>query len=120
MSAPQVTLVLGAGGVTGGSFYAGVLAALAEAGWDPAEAELILGTSAGAISGTMLRAGVPAVDLLARLTRRPLSPAGLELLGHLGPPVQPPRPGRIRRPGTADWMSTRLAGGDVAGLDRLL
>jgi NTE family protein len=50
----------------------------------------------------MVRAGVPAVDLLARLTRRPLSPAGQKLLGHLGPAVQPPRPGRIRRPGTAD------------------
>lgn len=98
---PSVTLVLGAGGVTGGSFHAGVLAALAEGGWDPADADLIVGTSAGAISGTMLRAGVPAVDLLARLTGRPFSPAGERLLGHLGPPVQPPRPGRLRRPGTA-------------------
>lgn len=98
MSTPRVTVVLGAGGVTGGSFHAGVLAALAAGGWDPRDADLIVGTSAGAISGTMLRAGVPAVDLLARLTGRPLSPAGERLLGHLGPPARPPRLGRLRRP----------------------
>jgi NTE family protein len=98
--AVRVTLVLGAGGVTGGSFHAGVLAALAERGWDPAGAELIVGTSAGAISGTMLRAGVPAVDLLARLTGGPYTPAGERLLGGLPPPVSPPRFGRPRRRGT--------------------
>ena len=54
----RIGLVLGAGGATGGAFHAGVLAALEEAtGWDPRTADMILGTSAGSMTGAMLRAG---------------------------------------------------------------
>ena len=57
----------GAGGVAGGAFHAGVLAALEEAtGWDPRRARLVVGTSAGSISGAALRAGLSAPDMLAR------------------------------------------------------
>ena len=46
----KVGLVLGAGGIAGGAFHAGVLAALEEAtGWDPRRAGLVVGTSAGSI-----------------------------------------------------------------------
>ena len=49
-------LVLGAGGVVGMSYHAGVLHALAqEGGIDPASADLIVGTSAGSVMGTLLR-----------------------------------------------------------------
>jgi len=52
--------VLGAGGVMGGAWLTGGLAALAEeTGWDPASAERIVGTSAGAMMGGLLAAGVP-------------------------------------------------------------
>jgi NTE family protein len=60
----RVGLVLGAGGVVGHAFHAGVLAALAdETGWDPRGAEVIVGTSAGSIVGALLRAGFAARDL---------------------------------------------------------
>src|SRR3954466_11665172 len=54
-------LVLGAGGVVGMSYHAGVLHALAEEGGiDPASADLIVGTSAGSVMGALLRSGWPA------------------------------------------------------------
>jgi NTE family protein len=86
-----VALVLGAGGIAGGAFHAGVLAALAETfGWDPRRADVIVGTSAGSVTGATLRAGLPAADLLARAEGRPLSAVGARLLAGVGPPRQPP------------------------------
>lgn len=56
----KVGLVLGAGGVMGGAWLTGGLAALAEAtGWDPQSADRIVGTSAGAMIGSLVAAGVP-------------------------------------------------------------
>jgi len=53
-------LVLGAGGVMGGAWLTGGLEAIArETGWDPAEAEYIVGTSAGSMMGALLASGVP-------------------------------------------------------------
>jgi NTE family protein len=51
----RVGLVLGAGGVTGDGFHRGVLRALHEAGWDPRAADVVVGTSAGAMVGAHLR-----------------------------------------------------------------
>ena len=57
---PRVGLVLGAGGVLGGAWLAGSLAALTEhTGWDPAAADVIVGTSAGSMIGALLACGVP-------------------------------------------------------------
>jgi len=107
---PHVGLVLGAGGVAGGAFHAGVLAALEEVtGWDPRLATVIVGTSAGSITGTSLRAGLSATDLLARAENRPLSPSGARILARLGPPAGPPLlrgPGRARPPAE---VAARLA-----------
>jgi len=70
-------LVLGAGGVVGQAYHAGVLAALErELRWDPRTAEVIVGSSAGSVTGAALRLGVAASDLAARATGAPLSPAG--------------------------------------------
>jgi NTE family protein len=88
----RTALVLGAGGVTGGSFHAGTLAALADAGWDARSADLVIGTSAGAAAGAMLRLGLAPIDLVNRLTGRPPTPDGQRLLGNIGPPRDPPRP----------------------------
>jgi NTE family protein len=56
----KVGLVLGAGGVKGGAWLTGGLEALArETGWDPATADYIVGTSAGAMMGSLLAGGVP-------------------------------------------------------------
>jgi NTE family protein len=65
---PSIGLVLGAGGVVGQAYQAGVLAALQrETGWDPRTAALVVGTSAGSVTGAALRVGVPATDLAASL-----------------------------------------------------
>src|SRR3954447_25611621 len=72
MAAPRVGLVLGAGGVAGLSFHAGVLSALeVDLGWDAREAAVIVGTSAGALAGGLLRAGVSATDLAAGIAGAP-------------------------------------------------
>lgn len=99
-NAPRIGLVLGAGGVVGHAFHAGVLAALeSSTGWDPRDSEIIVGTSAGSVVGSLLRAGFPAHDLAARALGEPLSPEGTRLVRRagLGPapvsvPSRPPRP----------------------------
>jgi NTE family protein len=54
-----VGIVLGAGGVLGGAWMAGALAALNRVtGWDPREADCLVGTSAGAVFAALLAAGV--------------------------------------------------------------
>lgn len=89
---PNVGLVLGAGGVAGGAFHAGALAALAEVTrWDPRTAAIVVGTSAGSIAGTGLRAGLSAADSFERSQGRPMSAAGQRLLGAFGGPPTPPR-----------------------------
>ena len=98
---PRIGLVLGAGGEAGGAFHAGVVAALAEAtGWDPRSASLVVGTSAGSITGASLRAGFPAADLLARAQDRPLSVEGQRVMRRVGPGAHPARlrPVRTARP----------------------
>jgi NTE family protein len=59
----------------------------------------MVGTSAGSIAATSLRAGVSAADLLARAEDRPLSPEGTRLMRNVGPPRRPPplRPTTTRR-----------------------
>jgi NTE family protein len=87
----RIGLVLGAGGVVGQAWHAGVLAAVAETtGWDPGQASVIVGTSAGSGVGAFLRRGVSAPDLLARTTESPLSPAGQRLLARVPGPTAPP------------------------------
>src|SRR5919206_3124458 len=54
----KVGLVLGAGGVTGGAWLTGALYALVEqTGWDPGSADVVVGTSAGSVIGTIVAAG---------------------------------------------------------------
>jgi NTE family protein len=108
-----VGLVLGAGGVVGGAFHAGVLAALCEAtGWDPRRADVIVGTSAGSVTAATLRAGLAAPDLLARSQGRPLSSEGARLMEAVGPPQRPPAlrlDARPRRPGDVSETLRRAA-----------
>lgn len=58
-------LVLGAGGVLGASWTIGALHALQEmTGWDPREAEVIIGTSAGSVLAAFLGSDVSVQQLL--------------------------------------------------------
>jgi NTE family protein len=89
----RIGLVLGAGGSVGLAYHGAVLSALQDVtGWDPRTAEVIVGTSAGSISAAMLRAGVPAGDLMRITEGLPLSPEGARLAG-IGRPHRPrPKP----------------------------
>ena len=70
----RIGLVLDAGGTVGQAYHAGVLAALEhDLGWDPRTADVVLGTSAGSVTGTLLKLGVPPSDLAAWAVQAPLS-----------------------------------------------
>ena len=65
-SAHDVALVLGGGGAAGNAWTIGVLAGLAEAGLDMTEAaDVVIGTSSGAIAAARVRSGMPPAELLA-------------------------------------------------------
>jgi NTE family protein len=60
-----VGLVLGAGGITGIAWLAGAVRALEEhTGWEASSADILAGTSAGAVVATVLAAGHDPCDLL--------------------------------------------------------
>src|SRR5579863_9288466 len=92
-SSPSIGLVLGAGGVVGQAYQAGVLAALErEIGWDPRSATIVVGTSAGSVTGAALRVGVPATDLAASLYGVPTSRRGGAILRQILPADTGPLP----------------------------
>lgn len=106
----RIGLVLAAGGSVGVAYHGGVLSALEEAtGWDPRQADLLIGTSAGSLTSAVLRAGVPARDLAAISEGTPLSEEG-ERLAAVGRPHRP-------RPGRRDALNFRPIG-DPVGLLR--
>src|SRR5436305_13649198 len=73
----RVGIVLGAGGVVGASWLIGALEALeSETGWSAANAEYIVGTSAGSVIGTLVASGIPPAYISAYASGRSL--AGLE------------------------------------------
>jgi NTE family protein len=66
---PRIGLVLGAGGVLGGAWIGGGLVALSrETGWDPGDADYIVGTSAGSLFAALAAARVPVRKLLPATT----------------------------------------------------
>lgn len=86
----RTALVLGGGGIVGMAYHAGVLAELAEVtGWDARQAEIIVGTSAGASTGAALRAGLAPSDLAARRCGEAFTPHGEQLLRSRGPCPEP-------------------------------
>ncbi|WP_117211925.1 patatin-like phospholipase family protein [Allorhizocola rhizosphaerae] len=74
-------LVLGGGGVTGIAWEFGVLAGLTEVGVDVTGADLVVGTSAGAVVGAVIASGAPVRDRY----EAQLAPAHDELAARLGP-----------------------------------
>lgn len=62
---PRIGLVLGAGGISGIAWLLGALEALQKhTGWDPRTAEVISGTSAGAVAAAVLASEVSSRSLL--------------------------------------------------------
>src|SRR3954452_4205179 len=92
----RIGLVLGGGGVVGQAYHSGVLAVLQhDFGFDARDADLIVGTSAGSITGTLLRLGVSPEDLAAWTVKAPLSSDGdvlQQLAGAEVPELAPFRP----------------------------
>lgn len=67
-------MLLGGGGVVGQAYHSAVLAVLQhDHGFDARAADMIVGTSAGSITGTLLRLGVSPEDLAAWTVKAPLS-----------------------------------------------
>ena len=80
----RVGIVLGAGGVVGASWLIGALEALeSETGWSAADADYIVGTSAGSVIGTLVASGIPSAYISAYASGRSLDgmepPPGLEV-----------------------------------------
>jgi NTE family protein len=68
-------LVLGSGGITGAAWELGLLAGLAARGLDLAGADLVIGTSAGALAGAQLTSGTG----LAELYQAQITPDGVDV-----------------------------------------
>ena len=98
----RIGLVLGGGGAVGAAYHAGALAALEhDLGWDPRRADFIVGTSAGALVGALLRLGLPSSDLAAVAVGAPVRQANRALVQRLvNRPAVPPLTvrSRLRRP----------------------
>ncbi|MFF2778458.1 patatin-like phospholipase family protein [Streptomyces sp. NPDC058052] len=62
----RTALVLGAGGLVGAAWEAGILHGLAEAGVDLSGADLVVGSSAGAVVGALLTSGTTPAELYER------------------------------------------------------
>jgi NTE family protein len=61
-----VGLVLGGGGITGAAFHFGTLLAIEMAtGWNPDDADVVIGTSCGAFAGAAVRANAVHLDTFA-------------------------------------------------------
>jgi NTE family protein len=88
-------LVLGAGGVLGAAWTIGALAAVQqEYGWDPTEAEVLIGTSAGSVLAAFLGCGI-SVDQLVNHQRGIALPGDPEISydpDRDGGGALPPRP----------------------------
>jgi len=111
----RIGLVLGGGGVVGQAYHSGVLAVLQhDFGFDARRADLVVGTSAGSITGTLLRLGVSPEDLAAWTVKAPLS-SDDDVLAHLAgtdvPELAPLRPRDLlsRPAGLPSWHMVRRA-----------
>lgn len=72
----NLALVLGGGGAAGNAWMIGIIAGLAEGGVDLTEADLVIGTSAGADAAARVRSGRTPAELLAAVVTPAVQPAG--------------------------------------------
>jgi len=84
----------------GQAYLAGVVAALHQTlGWDARTADLVVGSSAGSVTGTALRMGVAPSDLVATATGTPLSAEGARLYEQILPDSS-----ELPTPPTGSWF----------------
>jgi NTE family protein len=105
----SIGLVLSAGGPLGDPWHSGVLGRLQErTGWDARSADLITGTSAGAITAVTLRAGVAAIDRKLHMAGGPISPEAEDIYARIVTPYDEPEIERDWRPASPK-MALRAA-----------
>ncbi|RJQ81817.1 patatin [Pseudonocardiaceae bacterium YIM PH 21723] len=86
-------LVIGCGGTVGGAWQVGALHAIRDAlGWDPREADVLVGTSAGSHLSAMLGMGLSVDDLVAAQRDEPGSPDAARLFFTRPPSALPSLP----------------------------
>lgn len=91
MDHKNLALVLGGGGAAGQAWTIGIVAGLAEAGFDLTEAaDLVIGTSSGATAAAQVRSATPPATLLASILSEPARPAGQNLSRPPSPQATPP------------------------------
>lgn len=77
----KVGLVLGGGGIAGFAYLTTTLTVLQQiTGWDPRDASVIVGTSAGSNVGGFLRGGTPIGESLDDIMTLPANPRSMERL----------------------------------------
>ncbi|MFJ1807611.1 MULTISPECIES: patatin-like phospholipase family protein [unclassified Streptomyces] len=114
---PSRGLVLGCGGTLGAAWTIGALHSLQEAlRWDPREADVLVGTSAGAEVAAMLGSGIGVAELLAAQLASEEAPP--ELLRHFATPPRgvPPRPAALLG---SPRLARRALGGALPALTGL-
>lgn len=80
-SNPKIGLVLGGGGIAGFAYLTTALTVLQQiTGWDPRDADVIVGTSAGSNVGGFLRGGTPIGESLDDIMTLPTNPRSMERL----------------------------------------
>lgn len=118
-----VGIVLGAGGPVGWAYHLGVVQGVRDAiGREPANADRIVGTSAGAAIAATLLAGTPTEDVLEIITTPPsgdekdeMRTAGISALRSPLRSLRPLAPGLVRNIGQVG-LATALVGLMPAGL----
>ena len=110
----RVALVLGGGGVLGIAWMLGALRALvSETGWDPRQADLMVGTSAGAVVGSLVLGRGRAWEL------PPEERGDMVTTMLAGAELRPERPIRIRLPGSWALARSNARRAPVPRLSRL-
>lgn len=83
----KIALVLGAGGIVGHAYHSAVLAAINRVTkWDPDDADVIIGTSAGSGIGAVVRGGGEPAELISRVLEAPSNPEVMERLERMTTP----------------------------------
>lgn len=119
--APRIGLVLGGGGIAGYAFHCAVLAALQEVtGFDPRTAEVMVGTSAGAIVAGVVRGDVPVVEMTDRLVAGAVDPSQMPTLDLLAGPAPNAVPKVWAGPGAPAIAARELRRGRGLRVSRLL
>lgn len=107
-----VGVVLGAGGQHAAAYHAGALDGLQTAtGWDPRTANVIVGTSAGALVAISLRAGLSATDMAAYHEGNSRSLEAQAIESRVTSPLHIPDPSlrsRSRRPANLQLLVKEL------------